>query len=651
MFIRTLFSFIVVSVFAVGGVFMYFYTEVKHDMDAIINYRPQLTTKIYDVNGRLIANVFDEENRVYVRYEDIPGRLIEALVAIEDTVFFEHDGINIEAIIRALIKDIQAGGFAQGASTLTQQLVKNIILSSEKKIDRKIKEVILALKLENELTKEEILERYLNEVYFGHGYYGVRTAANGYFRKELDDLTLKEMAILVGLPKAPSSYDPTRHLDLSLSRANRVIERMYEIGWIGRSEYELATAEEPTIYDDSLTQNKAPYVVDEVIKEANRFLPDLKTAGYEIYTSVDLDVQAMARDALIWGYNEILKRNKDANESVLNGAIVVTNPHNGDVIAAVGGVDYYKSNFNRATQTNRQTGSSFKPFVFQVALNEHYSPMTEIPDLPRTFDDGSNKVWRPTNYNKNEFYGYITIREALTKSRNLATVNLMDAIGTKETIDKFREVGFKNMPYALSVALGSWGTSPLEYTKHYSMFAGFGISSTPKFIMKAKSFSGNETIFMPEQIKVSEPEQAYLMIDMMKDVVNKGTATRAKVNGIEVAGKTGTSNNNIDAWFCGYTPDLLVIVWYGNDNYTPMRYVEVGGRSSAPVFAKFMNSYLERFPETTRKFSVPEGVYYREFKGQNELFTKISPLPVIKNLAPKEYNLDDSTTGAEYQER
>ncbi|NLY04217.1 MAG: penicillin-binding protein, partial [Campylobacter sp.] len=330
---RMFFSLIVVCIFAIGGIFIYFYTEVKHDMDAIINYRPQLTTKIYDRNGELIANVFDEYNRLYAHYEEIPGRLIEALIAIEDTVFFEHDGINIEAIARALIKDIEAGGFAQGASTITQQLVKNILLTNEKKIDRKIKEIILSLKLENELTKEKILEIYLNEVYFGHGYYGVRTASLGYFRKELSDLTLKEMAILVGLPKAPSSYDPTRHLNLSISRANRVIERMYEIGWISKTEYSLATMEEPTVYDDSLTQNRAPYITDEVIKEANRFLPDLKTAGYIIHTSVDLEVQKMAQEALIWGYNEILKRDKDANESVLNGAITVTNPHTGDILA------------------------------------------------------------------------------------------------------------------------------------------------------------------------------------------------------------------------------------------------------------------------------------------------------------------------------
>lgn len=641
--LRFIFSFAVVCVFTAIGVFMYFYSEVKSDLKDIIDYKPTLTTQIYDRNGDLIANVFDGENRVYVKYDDIPGRMVEALVAIEDTDFFEHQGVNIEAIFRAIIKDLKAMSFAQGASTITQQLVKNILLTNEKKLDRKIQEIILSLKLEQELTKEQILERYFNEVYFGHGYHGVKTAAMGYFRKELDELSLKEIAILVGLPKAPSSYDPTKHLNLSLSRANRVIERMYEIGWIDKIVYEMALKEEPTIYDDSLTQNKAPYVTDEVIKEANRFLPNLKTGGYKIYTSVDLKVQKMAEDALVFGYNEILKRNKDANESVVNGAITVTNPLTGDVLAVVGGVDYTKSNFNRATQSRRQTGSSFKPFIYQIALDEGYSPMSEVEDIPRTFDDGSNKEWTPKNYSKN-YDGYITIKTAIQKSRNLATVNLMHTLGTKFVIQKLRDWGFKNLPYALSVSLGSYGIAPLEYSRMYSMFAGGGVATTPKFMVRATSFYGSETIFKAEQKKIIEPEQAYLMVDMMKNVVQNGTGKAAGVKGIQVAGKTGTSNNNIDAWFCGYTPELLVIVWYGNDDYTPMRNVEVGGRTAAPVFGKFLSEYVKEFPETKRHFKVPKGVYSKIFMGKDELYTTTSPLPTQERI-PENFDYETGTGG------
>ncbi|PSM52086.1 transglycosylase domain-containing protein [Campylobacter blaseri] len=641
--VRAIFGFAIVSVFTAIGIFIYFYSEIEHDLNNIIDYKPTLTTQIYDRNGDLIANVFDGENRVYAKYENIPGKMIEALVAIEDTNFFEHEGINVEAILRAIIKDIETMSFAQGASTITQQLVKNILLTNEKKLDRKIKEMILSLKLEKELSKEEILERYFNEVYFGHGYYGIKTAALGYFRKELDELTLKEIAMLVGLPKAPSSYDPTRHLNLSLSRANRVIERMYEIGWISKIDYENGLREEPTIYDDSLTQNKAPYVVDEVIKEANRFLPNLKTSGYKIYTSVDLKVQKMAHDALVFGYNEILKRDKDANESILNGAITVTDPTNGDVLALVGGVDYSKSNFNRATQSRRQTGSSFKPFIYQVALEEGYSPMSEVADIPRTFDDGSNKEWAPKNYSKN-YDGYITIKTALQKSRNLATVNLMYSLGTKEVVDTLRSWGFKNLPYALSVSLGSYGISPLDYSRLYSMFAGGGVVSTPKFMVRATSFYGGETIFKPEQIELIKPEQAYLMVDMMKNVINSGTGRAARVKGIQIAGKTGTSNNNIDAWFCGYTPELLIMIWYGNDNYTPMRNVEVGGRTAAPVFKKLVEDYIKEFPETKRVFSVPKGVYSKIYKGKDELYTTTSPLPSQERI-PDNFDYETGTGG------
>ena len=362
--VRILFSFITVCVFAACGVFLYFYSQIRLESNAIIDYHPELTTKIYDRNGNLLANIFNEQNRLYTRFDELPGRMIEALVAIEDTAFFEHQGINTEAIFRAIVKDIKAMKFVEGASTITQQLVKNLVLTSEKKLDRKIKEVILSLKIENALSKEEILERYFNEVYFGHGYYGVKTAALGYFKKDLADLTIKEIAILVGLPKAPSQYDPTKHLDLALSRANNVIFRMHELGWINKTEYEIAMAEEPFVYDETLTQNVAPYAVDEIVKEAERILPDVRTGGYKIETSLDLKAQEMAKEALVFGYNEILKRNKDANASNVNGAIIVTHPQSGEIIALVGGVDYAKSNFNRASQSRRQTGSSFKPFIY-----------------------------------------------------------------------------------------------------------------------------------------------------------------------------------------------------------------------------------------------------------------------------------------------
>lgn len=624
--IRIIFSFLMVCIFAAGGVFLYFYSQIKLDSDSIIDYNPKLTTRILDRNGNLIANVFDGENRLYVKFDDIPGKVIEALVAVEDTGFFEHQGVNIEAIFRALIKDIKARKFVEGGSTITQQLIKNTSLSSLKKIDRKIKEAILAIKIEHELTKEQILERYFNEVYFGHGYYGIKTAALGYFKKDLKDLDLKEIAMLVGMPKAPSSYDPTKHLNLSLSRANTVLARMYELGWITKAQYEKSINEVPKVYNENLTQNKAPYVVDEVIKEASKILPNVKTGGYVIETSVDLKVQDMAREALVYGYNQILKRDKKADPNELNGAIVVTNPLNGDILALVGGVDYEKSKFNRATQSSRQPGSSFKPFIYQIALDEGYSPMSKIDDSPRSFDDGKNGQWTPKNYGK-KYEGMITIQRAIVKSRNLATINMLYTLGLQKARKILIDEGFTNMPPALSIALGSFGISPLHYSSMYSMFPGMGMITKSKFITSVTDSNGNVRNFTPSKYRAAPPEQAYLMVDILEDVVSEGTGRRAAVPQIAVGGKTGTSNDSIDAWFCGFSPEINVIIWYGNDNYKPMRSTETGGRTCAPVFARFMGNYLKEFPGTKRSFKRPIGVFEGIYDGKKALYTDISPFP------------------------
>ena len=382
---KYIFNFLIIIILACVGGVIYFYSQIKIDISKIVDYNPKLTTHIYDRNGDLVAYIFDEENRQYAKFNEIPPRIIEALIAIEDTAFFEHDGINYEAIFRAAIKDIQAMSLVEGASTLTQQLVKNMLLTREKKFTRKLKEIIISYEVEQKLTKEQIIERYLNQVYFGHGYYGIKTAAIGYFKKNLNELSIKEIAILVGLPKAPSSYDPTRHLDLSLSRANSVISRMYNIGWITANEYQNAIKERPMIYEQTLTQNKAPYLVDETIKQLTPLYKDIKYGGYKITLNADLKVQDMAREALKFGYNEILKRDKDANTTILNGAMIVTNPTNGEILALVGGVDYAKSNFNRATQSYRQPGSSFKPFIYQIALNQGLSPQTKVADISKIY--------------------------------------------------------------------------------------------------------------------------------------------------------------------------------------------------------------------------------------------------------------------------
>ncbi|QCD45468.1 penicillin-binding protein 1A [Campylobacter mucosalis] len=622
---RYILWFVFLCVVVLAGGFVWVYSQVRFDAYSIIDYKPKLTTQIYDTNNELIANVF-EENRIYTPYEEIPPRLIEALVAIEDTSYFEHGGANYEAIARAVIKDIKARKFVEGASTLTQQLVKNLALSSEKKLMRKAKEIVLAIKLEEELSKEQIIERYLNHVYFGHGYYGIKTAAEGYFRKNLDELSLKEIAILVGLPKAPSSYDPTKHLDLSLGRANRVLERMYTIGWINEDEYRKGVLEEPAVFDDTLSKNKAPYVVDEIIKEVSKRVDDIRTGGYKIVSTIDLDVQNMAQEALKFGYNEILKRDKNANTAVLNGAIVVTRPQTGEVLALVGGVDYAKSSYNRATQSKRQPGSSFKPFIYQIALDNGYSVVSQVADIARSFDMGNGKEWTPKNYSGG-FSGYITLKQALTQSRNLATINLLNDLGLSYVRKELIDMGFEDMPPNLSIALGSFGISPLEFAKFYSIFPNEGEMVSPTLIKSIENRYSTYNKVESTRVQVTDPAQAFLMTSLLQNVVENGTGRNAKIAGIQIAGKTGTTNNNIDAWFCGFSPDVQAVIWYGNDDNTPMKKLEGGGRTAAPVFKKFMESYMKQYPNLRRNFIQPEGVYKAKFNGIDEFYTNESPLP------------------------
>ena len=611
------------------GVLIYIYSLVRFDAYKIIDYTPRLSTQIYDRHGELVANLFEKEHRLYAKYEEIPPRVVEALVAIEDTSFFEHKGINVEAILRALIKDIKAMKLVEGASTITQQLIKNTVLTRAKTITRKLSEVVLAFKIESELEKEEIMERYLNHVYFGHGYYGIKTAALGYFHKDLDALTLKEISMLVGLPKAPSAYDPTRNIDLSLSRANRVLYRMFSLGWISENDYREGISEQPIVYDETLTQNRAPYVVDEVIKQLRPKFEDFKTGGYKIHLGIDLKLQNSARQALKHGYDEIFKRHPDSNASILNGAIIATDTKSGDILAMVGGVDYKKSHFNRVTQSKRQPGSSFKPFIYQKALDIGYSTMSEIPDISRVYtDEKTEEDWKPKNYEEN-FEGLLTLKEALVHSRNLATINLLSAMGMDSVYKELKRDGFEDIAYDLTMALGSFGISPLEFSSFYSIFPSHGEKIDPILVKKVENRFGDVSLYEPERKRITTPEQAFLMVDILRTVVQRGTGRRAQVPGIETAGKTGTTNNNTDAWFCGFTPEIEVLVWYGNDDNSPMQKYETGGRVAGPAFSYFVRDYVKLNPQTKRKFTVPENVYSKKYNGAIEYFTKKSPLPKI----------------------
>ncbi|NQY21015.1 MAG: PBP1A family penicillin-binding protein, partial [Campylobacteraceae bacterium] len=683
------------------------YGNIRFDINKIIDYKPPLTTQFFDKNGELVANIFQDEHRLYVKYDDIPSRIIEGLVAIEDTQFFEHNGINLDAISRAIIKDIKARKLVEGASTLTQQLVKNLVLTREKKLIRKVKEILLTLRLETILSKEEILERYLNQVYFGRGYYGIRTAALGYFKKELYELSLKEMTILVGLPRAPSFYDPTKNLKFALARGNQVVSRMYKLGWINKNEYDTAITEVPEVYKQTRTKNKAPYVIDYAIKLLNKNIKNLKTAGYRVDLTIDLKAQEISRNALNHSYKLIVQRDnkhfksdkllyikarkktaklrkiiKDqknlessnyykngklkkywaelikvpkelsyikertildkktnikktilvsSHVETLNAGIITIENNSGKIISIVGGLDYRKSSFNRVVQSKRQAGSSVKPFLYQKALDSGYSPATKLIDISRTYKykkEGKETQWKPRNYEGN-YKGFITLREALMHSRNLATINLVTDLGINVVYNGLKEYGINKIPRDLSITLGAFSMSPLEVAEAYSMFSNKGIQVKPFLIQSISTRDKVKTVFEKEEKYITSPEQIYLMTSILNDTVNKATGRNARVKNLDVAGKTGTTNDNIDAWFCGYTPSMQTIVWFGNDNNSPMGKRETGGRTAGPVFSYFYKNYLKIHPEIPRKFIKPDEVRVANINGKKEYYTDISILPEI----------------------
>lgn len=639
---KALLSLIILTTFIGVAYVVLLYKDLSADIDKVKHYTPKLASQIYDRKNRLIANVFDTEFRFYAKFDEIPPRMIEALLAIEDTLFFEHSGINYDAIIRAMVKNIKSGRFGEGGSTLTQQLVKNVILTRERTFSRKIKEALLTIQVERVLSKEQILEIYLNEVFFGHGYHGVKTAALGYFKKPLSMLSLKEIAMLVGLPNAPSIYDPTKRIDFSLARANDVIRRMYDLGWISKEYAQSALAEVPVVYNQTLTQNIAPYVTDFALRQLSG-IKDIKTGGYTIKLNIDLEYQALAQQALINGYNGIqarlqkVSKNANAQEQdeqsktdTFNGAMVVTDTRTGKILALVGGVDFAKSPFNRATDANRQIGSSVKPFIYQIALDKGYSTATKVPDAARDFDG-----YRAGNVDKS-FRGLITLQEALMFSRNLATLNIVQLVGFNAIYNGLLEYGFKDLNTDMTIAIGSLNATPLMLAREYSIFSNYGTRVDPILIDSVIDINGNVFTYDTQQATITSAQQAFLGVSILREVVANGTGRRARVNGVEVAGKTGTTNNNVDFWFCGFTPDVQAIVWFGRDDSKPIGQYESAGLVAAPVFAEFVGNVLKLDPAQRKKFPVPENVSSKMLDKYNFYYTSTSPLPSSSNTAAEQ---------------
>jgi penicillin-binding protein 1A len=570
-------------------------------------YRPSVTSKIFDRNNRVVGEIYLEK-RTVVPFRSIPTHVVHAFVAAEDANFYRHRGVDYVAIARAILKDIVSGGFAQGASTITQQTVKSLFLTPEKSISRKLKEIILAYRIEHKLTKDEILYLYLNQIYLGDGAYGVEAAARTYFAKGVSSLSLAEGALLAGLAQAPNRYSPRSHLDRAKQRQRYVLRRMVEEEFIGKEAAEKAYSARIALAPPSTFRSRAAYFLEYVrIYLQEKYGPDaIYRSELKIYTTIDERLQEAAFASLKDGVRRMEERNRYQG---LQGALLCMDPHTGGILAMVGGVDFGASQFNRALQARRQPGSAFKPVIYAAALDKGRTVVSMADDSPIEFEKSATEMWKPKNYD-GTFLGPIPLLEALAKSRNLATVRLLNEIGLDTVIRMARNLGIESpIERNLSIALGSSGATPLEMVTAYATLANGGQRPTPFFIREVQDGSGN--VLERTEVKVVPavaPETAYLAVRLMQEVLRSGTAVSARGLSPNLAGKTGTTNENTDAWFLGGSPDLVAGVWVGFDTPTSLGDRQSAATVALPIWTHFMAASLAIFPD--REFPAPAGITF-----------------------------------------
>jgi penicillin-binding protein 1A len=712
----------------------------------LLDYRPPVASVVLDRHGELIGQYF-VQRRQLVRIEEVPEHVIHAFVASEDGRFFEHAGVDLTAILRAAWANLLHGRIEQGASTITQQLVKNVVLTHERTWSRKLREVMLALEVERRLSKEEILLTYLNEIYLGNGSYGIGDAAQSYFGKEVSELDLAEAALLAGLPQRPSAYSPIRHPEAAESRRQYVLQRMFEGGLITSDQYVSARMDPPKIVPESRTLHApayAAYFIEEVRRELVERIGStrLYRGGFVIETTQDLELQRAAYESMrsglealdhrqgwrgpqrrvrseawaaelealgreggwddrraisdvadgktswpglvlgaatdargkevawvglapgvvvhvevepvTWGEQPAsegpetrilhvgdvaaFRLGKVADEVVVElvqeptveGALLSVDVQSGDVLAMVGGYDFGRSEFNRATQARRQPGSAFKPFVYAAAVESGYTQSSPVLDSPNLyFDEATQSTWRPRNYGR-RFLGWLTLRSALTKSINNATVHLASRVGIDRVVAMARRLGVHSeMRRDLSLALGTSEVSLLELTRAYAAFPAGGKRVHTRFIRRVRDRDGAilfENSSLHDSLADSEaagseldgaaeeqvvsPQVARVMTDLLHGTVSDPGATggRARSLGRAVGGKTGTTNGNRDAWFVGFSPEIATGVWVGFDRPRSLGGGETGGRAALPIWVDYMGEALSDRPK--REFSMPEGVVF-----------------------------------------
>ncbi|HSF67605.1 MAG TPA: PBP1A family penicillin-binding protein [Nitrospiraceae bacterium] len=699
-----------------GGLLWHFSKDLPA-LDQLGTYQPSLVTQVYSSDQRLIGQFFIER-RILTPLTDIPELLQRAVIAVEDVRFFEHPGLDYIGMLRAAWTNVRRGGKVEGASTITQQLARSLFLSSERTFDRKVRELILAYKMELVLTKEQILELYLNQIYFGQGAYGVASAAQTYFGKDLSALTVGESAFLAGLPKSPNHYSPFKAYDSAKKRQEHVLARMEEAKFITAAEREQAAAEILNFRRPG-SEQAAPYFVEYVrqLLVAKYGETMVYKGGLKVYTTLNMEMQKAAEAAFAAGLRELDKRQgwrgplrtvdltaptppvvaavtdqalkvgdyregfvtkvaKDhylvqvgttvatlafddmawakrrltgpdtAKDVVVNqnlkqvlkpgdvievmvkkldrggayvqleqtplvdGGLIALEPVKGAIRAMVGGYDFTRSEYNRAVQARRQPGSAFKPIIYATAMNQGMSPASVILDAPVVYEqEQDEKTWKPENYGR-KIHGMVSLRDALAHSHNLATVRLLDKVGVKNVIEFAKTIGITSPLAAdLSLGLGSSSVGLMELTSAYGVFLNQGYRAEPYAILFVKDNAGKVLESAePQSLPVISKETAYLITNMMEDVIQKGTGQSAKTIGRPIAGKTGTTDEFINAWFIGGAPNLVTGIYVGFDDRRSLGETESGAHAALPIWTNFMQQALKPLPVVP--FTIPEGVTF-----------------------------------------
>ena len=711
--------FLLISIFVLG--ILWNFSNNIPDYKFLKSYKPPVSSKVYSGNGDLVAD-FSTEKRVFVPYSSIPQNVINAFLSAEDKNFFSHPGVDAKGVLRATINNIQnilTSKRLEGASTITQQVAKNFLLTNEVSLNRKIKEAILAFRIERALTKERIIELYLNQIYLGSGAYGVAAASLEYFDKSIKELNYEEAALLAALPKAPSKYNPYKNIELAKFRRNLVLKNLLENDFIDKKKYEILKNKEIVLKKNKkIFLEDAQFYIEDVRKNIIEKLSYEKVykQGFNINTPINLELQKIATDVLRKGlisydkrkgwhgvlenkkndsnwskdlnnhqleksfnwriaiikkirqfsvelelsdksdgiieykdiswtkkeFNDLFKvgdliyvqnirDNKFAIKQIpkINGGIVVMDPYTGRVLALSGGFSFKNSEFNRATQALRQPGSAFKPFVYALALENNYTPSSLILDAPLVLDQGSDlKMWKPENYGK-KFYGPSTLRIGLEKSRNLMTVRIAQNLGISKITNFSKQLGiYDNPEELLSLSLGSAETTLLKLTSAYCAFVNGGKLVEPIIIDRVQDSEGNTIVnnekrlckncnqisftskdypIIDDQYKqVFSPQTAYQITSLLEGVVQRGTGKKLKKLKLNLAGKTGTTNDNTDTWFIGYTSNLVIGVYVGMDNPKPLGKFETGSKVALPIFEDFVKKAIKK--SDARPFKVAEGI-------------------------------------------